>query len=83
MVSNGWNWQPVRPDSSVMAQLLPVAEKTGCKISYEGNDMSFELALPGSWDDYLTILSGKERHEIRRKLRRLYEAGQISYRAGR
>jgi CelD/BcsL family acetyltransferase involved in cellulose biosynthesis len=63
-----------------MTQLLPVAEKTGCRISYEANDMSYELALPGSWDDYLTILSGKERHEIRRKLRRLYEGGQISYR---
>jgi CelD/BcsL family acetyltransferase involved in cellulose biosynthesis len=42
--------------------------------------VSFELALPGSWDDYLTLLRGKERHEIRRKLRRLYEAGPISYR---
>ena len=70
----------VRQNSSVMAQLLPVAEKTGCRISYEKNDMSFELALPGSWDDYLTLLSGKERHEIRRKLRRLNEAGQMSYR---
>ena len=70
----------VRQDSSVMAQLLPVAEKAGCRISYEKNDMSFELALPGSWDDYLTLLSGKERHEIRRKLRRLNEAGQMSYR---
>jgi CelD/BcsL family acetyltransferase involved in cellulose biosynthesis len=72
--------EPVRQDSSVMAQLLPVAEKTGCRISYEGQDKSFELALPGSWDDYLTILSGKERHEIRRKLRRLHEAGRINYR---
>ena len=72
--------EPVRQDSSVMAQLLPMAEKNGCRISYEGNDMSFEMALPGSWDDYLTLLSGKERHEIRRKLRRLYEAGPISYR---
>jgi CelD/BcsL family acetyltransferase involved in cellulose biosynthesis len=72
--------EPIRQDSSVMAQLLPIAEKTGCRISYEANDISYELALPASWDDYLTILSGKERHEIRRKLRRLYEAGQISYR---
>ena len=70
----------VRQDSSVMAQLLPITEKTGCRISYEKHDMSFELALPGSWDDYLTLLSGKERHEIRRKLRRLNEAGQMSYR---
>ena len=72
--------EPVRQDSSVMAQLLPMAEKTGCRISYEGQDVSFELALPGSWDDYLALLRGKERHEIRRKLRRLYEAGPISYR---
>ena len=72
--------QPVREDSSVMAQLLPMAEKTGCRISSEGHDMSYELALPDSWDDYLTLLRGKERHEIRRKLRRLYEAGPISYR---
>jgi len=72
--------QPVREDSSVMAQLLPMAEKTGCRSSSEGHDISYELALPGSWDDYLTLLSGKERHEIRRKLRRLHEAGQMSYR---
>ncbi len=72
--------ESVRQDSSVMTQLLPVAEKAGCQISNVGNDISYELSLPGSWDDYLTILSGKERHEIRRKLRRLYEAGQISYR---
>ena len=72
--------ESVRQDSSVMTQLLPMAEKAGCQISNVGNDISYELSLPGSWDDYLTILSGKERHEIRRKLRRLYEAGQISYR---
>jgi CelD/BcsL family acetyltransferase involved in cellulose biosynthesis len=71
---------PVRPDSSVMTQLLPTAEKTGCRISNKSHDILFELDLPGSWDDYLAILSGKERHEIRRKLRRLSEAGQISYR---
>ena len=70
----------VRPDSSVMTQLLPVAEKAGYNISYEGRDISYELPLPGSWDDYLSILRGKERHEIRRKLRRLNEAGRINYR---
>jgi len=72
--------EPVRPDSSVMTQLLPVAENIGCKISNAAADISYELSLPDSWEDYLTMLSAKERHEIRRKLRRLYEAGQISYR---
>ena len=71
---------PVRQNSSVMTQLLPVAENTGCKISYESSDISYELDLPDSWDGYLQILTGKERHEIRRKLRRLEAAGRISYR---
>jgi CelD/BcsL family acetyltransferase involved in cellulose biosynthesis len=71
---------PVRQNSSIMAQLFAAAEKTGCRMSYQGNDLSYELDLPDSWDGYLDILSGKERHEIRRKLRRLYAAGRINYR---
>ena len=71
---------PVRRDSSVMNHLSTVAEKTGCRFSYADNDVSYELNLPGSWDGYLGILRGKERHEIRRKLRRLNEAGQINFR---
>ena len=70
----------VRQDSSVLTQLLPVAEKAGYNISREGRDISYELPLPGSWDEYLSILGGKERHEIRRKLRRLNEAGRINIR---
>ena len=29
------------------------------------------LALPATWDDYLAGLSGKDRHELRRKMRKL------------
>ena len=72
--------EPVRSDSLVFTRLLPVAERMGCKVAYECNDMSFELSLPDSWDAYLGMLSGKERHEIRRKLRRLNEAGRITFR---
>ena len=71
---------PVRRDSSVMTQLIAVAEKRGCKFSYADIDVSYELNLPESWNDYLGMLRGKERHEIRRKLRRLDDAGQINFR---
>jgi CelD/BcsL family acetyltransferase involved in cellulose biosynthesis len=71
---------PIRQDSSVMTHLLAVADKTGCRISCADGDLSFALDLPSSWDDYLSMLRGKERHEIRRKLRRLEEAGQINFR---
>jgi CelD/BcsL family acetyltransferase involved in cellulose biosynthesis len=72
--------EPVRRDSSVMTHLLAVAEETGCRYSYVDDELYYALNLPGSWDDYLGMLRGKERHEIRRKLRRLNEAGQINFR---
>ena len=71
---------PIRPASSVFTTLLPAAEKEGYRISNEHIDTSFEVELPNTWDEYLFILSGKERHETRRKLRRLYEAGHVESR---
>jgi CelD/BcsL family acetyltransferase involved in cellulose biosynthesis len=38
------------------------------------------MSLPSSWEEYLQGLSGKERHEIRRKLRRLEAAGKVKLR---
>jgi CelD/BcsL family acetyltransferase involved in cellulose biosynthesis len=37
----------------------------------EREDRCPVLALPKSWDEYLGRLSGKDRHELRRKMRRL------------
>ena len=34
-------------------------------------DVAPGLELPSSWEDYLILLSKKDRHELRRKLRRL------------
>ena len=70
----------IRPDSSAYAGLLPVAGKMGCRIHCEPAATSYELELPGNWDAYLDSLSGKERHEIRRKFRRLDRAGRVDYR---
>jgi CelD/BcsL family acetyltransferase involved in cellulose biosynthesis len=33
------------------------------------------LALPESWDEYLASLNKKDRHELRRKIRRLFDSG--------
>lgn len=70
----------IRPDSSAYTGLLPVAEKMGCRIHCEPAATSYELELPGNWNAYLASLSGKERHEIRRKFRRLDRAGRVDYR---
>lgn len=71
---------PVRPDSTVYeffsANQLPGAPK--CHINQD--DVCVELSLPGTWNEFLDTLDGKQRHELRRKLRRLQEAGSIEFR---
>lgn len=74
------NLEAVRPDSTVQTALINVAETRGYQVSCKKLDISYEMELPESWDDYLLLLKGKQRHEIRRKLRRLDEAGNVSYR---
>ncbi len=74
------NLEAVRPDSTVQTALMNVAEARRCEVSCKKLDISYELELPDTWDDYLMLLKGKQRHEIRRKLRRLDEAGNFSYR---
>jgi CelD/BcsL family acetyltransferase involved in cellulose biosynthesis len=73
---------PLRPESFVLTHLAPAAERCGCnKIEIETHDLSFEMALPEEWEEYLAGLNSKQRHEIRRKLRRLREFGDFEFKA--
>jgi len=71
---------PVRNESTVLNGLIPVIRGAGCEFSISREDVSVELDLPATWEDFLSGLSGKERHEIRRKLRRLKGAADIQLR---
>jgi CelD/BcsL family acetyltransferase involved in cellulose biosynthesis len=70
----------LRPDSTVLTNLVEVAEYRKCKVSTTPRDVALDLQLPATWDDYLNMLNGKQRHEIKRKFRRLYEAADINFR---
>jgi CelD/BcsL family acetyltransferase involved in cellulose biosynthesis len=48
-------------------------------VQMERRDVSPWTELPGSWDDYLGTLSKKDRHELRRKGRRLAQAGEFQH----
>jgi CelD/BcsL family acetyltransferase involved in cellulose biosynthesis len=72
--------KPLRPDSMALAQLTNIAKAKGCEVACHPMDVSLELDLPATWDEYMLMLKGKQRHEVRRKLRRLEEAGSIHYR---
>ena len=43
-------------------------------------DVSPYVVLPDSWDAHVQSLSKKDRHELRRKLRRLDASGEAEYR---
>jgi CelD/BcsL family acetyltransferase involved in cellulose biosynthesis len=72
---------PLRPDSTALACCAGEAAQLVCSISSADEDVSYELALPADWDAYVSGLAVQQRHEVRRKLRRLQEAGPFAYRS--
>jgi CelD/BcsL family acetyltransferase involved in cellulose biosynthesis len=60
------------PESSPTHQILPeLASREGFSTRQHQEDVCPVIELPASWDEYLASLRKKDRHETRRKLRRL------------
>lgn len=73
----GWNFidlQSLLPHSLALNHFAPLAQQRGYPVEITKEDVSPELILPSSWEHYLPLLKGKDRHELRRKLRRLEQA---------
>ncbi len=73
-------WDRIRlctlPSSSPTNSLLKkLADERGLKTSWQLHDVSPLIELPSTWEEYLDRIDKKQRHEIRRKLRRVEEAG--------
>lgn len=67
----------LRPDSVAKRWMLKEAEERGYAVTCLEDDVSLERDLPATWEEYLQLLNTKQRHEVRRKLRRLEEAGSV------
>lgn len=72
--------ESLRADSSAFVYLTEIARRRGCTVRTEEVDVSLSMELPATWEDYLASLIKKQRHEVRRKLRRLREADSVDYR---
>jgi len=70
----------LRPDSTALINLLPIAKSRGYDVVCQDESVSLELDLPDSFEEYLATLNKKQRHEVRRKLRRLWETGNAGHR---
>ena len=77
---NHLDLRPLRPDSTVLTDLAAIARNRGYEVLCHDEAVSVELDLPSTWDESLAILTAKQRHEVRRKLRRLWEAGNVEHR---
>lgn len=65
--------------SQTPAIVSQLARERGLFSEAQEEDVCPRLDLPSSWEAYLQSLSKKDRHELRRKLRRLQAAGQVRY----
>lgn len=66
-----WDLHDVPAASPTVTALPGLAEAAGLAASVTVEERCPVVALPASWEAYLAALSGKDRHELNRKLRRL------------
>ena len=69
-------WEMMHLDSLVetsptLTHLPDLARQRGFSVEVNLEDTANGMVLPATWDDYLSALSKKDRHELRRKFRRL------------
>ncbi|MDP7588794.1 MAG: GNAT family N-acetyltransferase [SAR202 cluster bacterium] len=59
-------------ESSPTLELFPeMARGRGFTVDIEQEGVTSGINLPATWDEYLGLLNKKDRHELRRKLRRM------------
>lgn len=69
-----------RPEAAVFGSFFAEKQIEGWEGSFEEDNSSSEVYLKHSWESYLAGLHKKQRHEVRRKIRKLeYETHSYSY----
>lgn len=70
---------PLQASSPTLQRLPGLATSRGLEVEIREEDVCPGVELPGDWDEFLGGLSKKDRHELRRKLRRLEGAGDYRW----
>jgi CelD/BcsL family acetyltransferase involved in cellulose biosynthesis len=65
----------LRSDGVTLKAIIQAAADLDRRFSVEEEEVSPRIELPSTWDEYLARLGKKHRHELRRKRRRLEDAG--------
>jgi len=68
------------PEYSPTLAILPgLAAGLGYSAEIEQENVCPRVQLPSAFDDYVEGLNRRDRHELRRKLRRLYRSGDVLF----
>ena len=81
-LADSWSkldWYNLPDDSPTLAALKAEAEKRGWTHLEEVYRPTPRIALNGDFDEYLSRVEKKQRHEIRRKMRRAAESGRVRF----
>lgn len=70
---------PLQANSPTLQRLPDLAISRGFDVEVREEDVCPGVELPADWDEFLGGLSKKDRHELRRKLRRLEGAGDYRW----
>ena len=78
-----WEWdtfdlESVQEDSPTIRFATAAAKKKGWHVIVEEEDKAPIKGLPDNWDDYVSGLGKKYRHELRRKVRKLGNSGEVT-----
>ena len=69
----------VHQDSPTLGLLPRLAQAQGWEVETEVQEVCPVIDLPGTWDEYMASLRGKDRHEQRRKTRRAEAMEEIGW----
>jgi CelD/BcsL family acetyltransferase involved in cellulose biosynthesis len=72
--------QNLSQHSSTFAVFQDCLLHSGLTVEVEQIETCPTVLLPSEWEAYLALLRGKDRHELRRKLRRAEAAARLEYR---
>ncbi|MBM3945693.1 MAG: hypothetical protein FJ317_09460, partial [SAR202 cluster bacterium] len=67
----------VKEHSPTLEHIPRLSKERGFSVRVEPDGVTPASSLPGTWEEYVAGLGKKERHELRRKLRRLEAAGAV------
>ena len=70
---------PLQATSPTLKLVPDLATSRGLEVEIRQEDVCPGVELPADWDEFLSRLSKKDRHELRRKLRRLEGAGDYRW----